>query len=117
MDDWNTKYYYCYYRHHIASGLYQSCIASNISIEQAENHIIEYLKSKGIMKGQMIVAGNSVHQDKRFLYQYMPELSDFLHYRILDVSSIKIVVNSLHPNLFYKKKNCHRAVDDIMESI
>lgn len=65
----------------------------------------------------MVVAGNSVHQDKRFIYQYMPRLADFLHYRILDVTSIKMVVNSLHPKLFYKKKNCHRALDDIKESI
>ena len=47
----------------------------------------------------------------------MPRLNEFLHYRILDVSSFKIVVNAVQPHLFYAKKNKHRAVDDIYESI
>lgn len=55
--------------------------------------------------------------DKLFLLHHMPKLNEFLHYRILDVSSLKAVVNTYQPQLFYKKKNLHRAVDDIWESI
>jgi len=55
--------------------------------------------------------------DKLFLFHHMKKLNEFLHYRILDVSSIKIVVNSKLPNLYYKKQGSHRALDDIKESI
>ena len=55
--------------------------------------------------------------DKLFLFHHMRKLNEFLHYRILDVSSIKIVVNNKLPKLFYAKKGAHRAVDDIIESI
>ena len=51
------------------------------------------------------------------MFHHMPRLNEFLHYRILDVSSFKLVVNAMHPHLFYKKKNSHRAIDDIRESI
>ncbi len=64
-----------------------------------------------------MIAGNSVHMDKLFLFHHMPRLNDYLHYRILDVTSVKTVVNALHPKLFFKKQNSHRAVDDIYESI
>ena len=110
MDEWNMS-------HHTASGLYKSCIESQITLKDAEDQIIDYLKSKGVMQGQLVIAGNSVHQDKLFLFHHMPRLNSFLHYRILDVSSMKIVVNAIHPHLFFKKKNSHRAVDDIYESM
>lgn len=55
--------------------------------------------------------------DKLFLFHHMPRLNAFLFYRILDVSSIKMVVNVKNPVLFYKKKGNHRAIDDIRESI
>ena len=55
--------------------------------------------------------------DKLFLFHHMPRLNSYLHYRILDVTSIKLVVNSKNPQLFYKKKGAHRAIDDIKESI
>jgi oligoribonuclease len=76
------------------------------------------------MQGQLIIAGkskfdigNSIHMDKLFLFHHMKKLNEFLHYRILDVSSIKIVVNNKLPNIFYKKQGSHRALDDIKESI
>lgn len=103
--------------HHQASGLYASCIASTTSIKQAEELIIGHLLALGIGPGQLTIAGNSVHVDKLFLFHHMPRLNQFLHYRILDVSSVKIVVNAMHPHLFFKKKNSHRALDDIRESI
>lgn len=66
---------------------------------------------------KLLTLGNSVHMDKLFLFHHMRKLNDFLHYRILDVSSIKIVVNNKLPKLFYAKKGAHRALDDILESI
>lgn len=63
------------------------------------------------------MAGNSVHQDKFFLFHHMPKLNAFLHYRILDVTSVKLVVNAKNPTIFYKKVGKHRALDDIYESI
>jgi len=78
---------------------------------------MQYLLSLGIQHRQLIIAGNSVHVDKLFLMYQMPKLNEFIHYRILDVTSIKIVVNATNPNLFYKKKEGHRALDDIRESI
>ena len=71
----------------------------------------------GVGPKQLSIAGNSVHMDKLFLFHHMPRLNEFLHYRILDVSSFKLVVNAMHPSLFYMKKNTHRALDDIKESI
>lgn len=58
-----------------------------------------------------------MHQDKLFMFHHMPNLNNYLHYRILDVTSVKLVVNSFAPSLFFKKKNTHRALDDIKESI
>jgi oligoribonuclease len=103
--------------HHQASGLYDSCIKSNTSVQQAEEQIIAYLIGLGIGPGQLTIAGNSVHMDKLFMFHHMPRLNQFLHYRILDVSSVKCVVNAMHPHLFFKKKNSHRALEDIRESI
>jgi oligoribonuclease len=71
----------------------------------------------GIKEGELTIAGNSVHMDKLFLYHHMPQLNAFLFYRILDVSSLKMVVNTVKPALFFKKQNSHRALDDIRESI
>jgi len=71
----------------------------------------------GIKKNELTIAGNSIHMDKLFLFHHMPKLNEFLFYRILDVSSVKMAVNTMNPKLFYKKKGGHRALDDIKESI
>ena len=80
---------------------------------EAEQIILNYLKGIGIQERQLVIAGNSIHMDKLFLFHQMPQLNEFLFYRILDVSSLKIVVNTIHPQLFFKKQNTHRALDDI----
>ena len=99
--------------HHTQSGLYNNCLQSTIDVKDAEDYIINWLLGLGVQKGQLTIAGNSIHMDKLFLFHHMQRLNDFLHYRILDVSSIKIIVNAMQPKLFYKKKNSHRAMDDI----
>lgn len=86
-------------------------------MEQAEQAILSFLQECKVQKGELLLAGNSVHQDKLFLFHHMPQLNDYLHYRIMDVSSVKTVVNAVNPKLFYMKKNKHRAIDDIRESI
>jgi oligoribonuclease len=97
--------------------LINACIQSTVTIEQAEDIVLNYLQERGIQKGELMIAGNSVHMDKLFLFHQMPKLDEFLHYRILDVTSVKTVVNAKNPSLFFMKKSTHRALDDIRESI
>ena len=78
---------------------------------------MSWLSKYQIPPRQLVIAGNSVHTDRMFIKKYMPRLDEFLHYRILDVSSVKIMVNTFDPTVVYQKKNSHRALDDIRESI
>ncbi|MCJ7684109.1 MAG: oligoribonuclease, partial [Desulfobacteraceae bacterium] len=69
-------------------------------------------------KGEPLLCGNSVWQDRRFLIKHMPDLEEFFHYRIIDVSSIKELAKRWYPSLTsYEKKNAHLALSDIKESI
>ena len=66
------------------------------------------------------MCGNTISQDRRFLLKYMPDVESFFHYRHLDVSSFKIMYDTLYPHadsFSYEKKNAHRAKDDILESV
>jgi oligoribonuclease len=63
-----------------------------------------------------VLAGNSIHQDRRFITQWWPEVDELLHYRMLDVSSYKIIMQNKYHRIFGKKET-HRALDDIEESI
>lgn len=110
MDEWNTS-------HHNASGLVQKCIESTLNAAQAEAIILDFLRSKGAKEGQLILAGNSVHVDRLFIRKEMPKLNSFLHYRILDVTCLKIVAGIHRPDWVFEKKGSHRALDDIKESI
>ncbi|KAL1935380.1 hypothetical protein VTP01DRAFT_4520 [Rhizomucor pusillus] len=111
MNDWCKE-------HHGASGLTQAVLDSKVSTEDAKKQILEFLKAH-IEKGEAPLAGNSVHADKRFLEKEMPELVDYLHYRIVDVSTVKELTRRWYPDIAkcVVKKNCHRALDDIKESI
>ena len=110
MNAWNR-------RTHHGSGLIKRVKASDVSIEQAEAEIVEFVQ-QWTVEGAALLCGNSVHQDKRFLYGEMPRLVDWLNYRIVDVSTVKELANRWYPNLerFVKQEN-HRALDDIRESI
>ena len=110
MNQWN-------WRTHHGSGLYKRVRNSDISIEQAETEIVEFVQ-EWTLKGKSPLCGNSVHQDKRFLYREMPSLVDWLSYRIVDVSTVKEIAKRWYPDLpkFVKQEN-HRALDDIRESI
>jgi len=112
MDQWNTS-------HHGASGLTARVRASSTSEDQAEEEITRFL-SKHCRPGTGRLAGNSVWQDRRFLRRHMPRVEAFLHYRIVDVSTIKELVGRWAPEVLDgapKKGAAHRAMADIRESI
>lgn len=110
MNKWNRN------THH-GSGLIKRVKASDISIEQAEAEVLEFVQ-QWTVEGKSPLCGNSVHQDKRFLYREMPQLVDWLHYRIIDVSTVKELATRWYPELEkFAKLERHRAMDDIRESI
>lgn len=110
MDEWNTS-------HHSASGLWDRVLASSYSLQSAEEEILRFLQ-KHVAPKKSPLCGNSIGQDRRFLYRYMPALSDYLHYRSIDVSSIKELATRWYPTLPpFEKQQTHRALDDIRESI
>jgi oligoribonuclease len=105
---------------HNASGLTKKVQESRVSAAMASKQILSFLKEH-IPPKVAPLAGSSVHVDRQFLIQdFDAELIDYLHYRIVDVSSIKEVCRRFNPSLFEKvprKKGSHRALDDILESI
>lgn len=110
MDEWNTK-------HHNASGLVDRCRHSRYSLSDADQETLIFIKP-WTEKGKNILCGNSITQDRRFMYKYMPKVSEWLNYRNIDVSSIKELTFRWYPKLeeFQKDKN-HEALSDIRESI
>ncbi len=110
MDDWNRE-------HHTKSGLWAKVVTSQISLAEAEQETLAFLK-KHLGPREAPLAGNSVWQDRRFLARYMRQLEGFLHYRLVDVSTIKELAGRWYPKLRYtKRKGAHRALDDILESL
>jgi len=111
MDSWNTK-------QHNQSGLVKRVLESSISETQAEQMTIEFLKSY-LDKGKSPMCGNSICQDRRFLYKYMPELAAYFHYRNLDVSTLKELAVRWRPEVLKGiiKESKHLAMDDIKDSI
>ncbi|XP_066914734.1 oligoribonuclease, mitochondrial-like [Clytia hemisphaerica] len=112
MGEWCTK-------QHGESGLTQSVKDSHISLQECERRMIEFIK-KHTVKGKNCLAGNSVHADKEFLKKYMPNFMEHLHYRIIDVSTVKELTRRWYPKEFGsapRKTFSHRALQDIKESI
>ncbi len=111
MDEWCT-------RQHGQSGLTERVRASTISEAEAEQTLLAFL-AQHADKGVSPMCGNSIGQDRRFLYRYMPELEAFFHYRNLDVSTIKELARRWKPELLagLKKQSSHLALDDIRDSI
>ncbi len=102
---------------HKKSGLIEAVRNSIICEEQAAHETLQFLKDH-CDENSTPLCGNSVWQDKLFLQQHMPELAAFFHYRILDVSSVKLVINRWTKQYkLFKKCDGHRALDDIKESI
>ena len=111
MSDWCVKT-------HTENGLIERVKNSKLTERAAELQTIDFLK-RWVPKGASPICGNSVPQDKRFLYKYMPDLADYFHYRHLDVSTLKELANRWKPEILtqFKKRNTHLALDDIRESI
>lgn len=110
MDNWCTE-------QHGKTGLTKQVKESRISLKEAERETLFFLQQH-CQKGTAPLCGNSVWFDKLFLKKDMPHLFDFLHYRVVDVTAFKIMINNwTQTNVLFKKQNTHRALDDIKESI
>ena len=107
MDDWNKK-------HHGESGLV-AMIPKGKEPSVVEAELCAFVK-KHFGDDPAILAGNSISQDRLFIAKYLPKLNALLHYRMMDVTAWKIVMQAKY-NAKFDKKNPHRAVDDIKESI
>jgi oligoribonuclease len=104
---------------HTDSGLITE-IAEGISLEAAEDAIVTYLESTGTVPGRSPLAGNSVSVDRNFITRDMPRLTEYLHYRTVDVSSIKELARRWYPKIYFAapaKTGNHRALGDIQDSI
>ncbi|KAJ6593530.1 ribonuclease H-like domain-containing protein [Mycena capillaripes] len=112
MNEWCTK-------QHGQSGLTQACLDSPHSHEEVSKAVLEYIKKWVPQRRVGILAGNSVHADRTFLAKHMPEITEWLHYRIIDVSSVKELSRRWYPHLGIPKlaESNHRALDDIRGSI
>ncbi len=113
MDEWNT-------RQHGQSGLTQRVRESTVSMAEAEAEAqtLAFLE-QWVPKRSSPICGNSICQDRRFLYRHMPKLEGYFHYRNLDVSTLKELAARWAPQVreSFKKGNTHLALDDIRESI
>ena len=111
MDEWNT-------RQHTKSGLVQRVKESEISVNEAEKQTLDFLM-KYVDRGASPMCGNSICQDRRFLYNYMPKLENFFHYRHIDVSTIKELAVRWKPEVVTTsfKQSKHLALSDIYDSI
>ncbi|MDQ6950667.1 MAG: oligoribonuclease [Mariprofundales bacterium] len=110
MDAWCQE-------HHGASGLIERVRNSAVSMADAEAQTLAFIQ-RYADAGAAPLCGNSIHQDRRFLVRYMPQLNGWLHYRNIDVSTVKeLVARWYGTDLVPKKAEAHRALGDIEESI
>ena len=111
MDAWNRGT-------HGASGLLRRIAEEGVEIGPAERQTLAFMR-KWVVKGQSPLAGNSIAQDRRFLRREMPNVDAYLHYRSVDVSTIKELVRRWYPDgpKPPEKQQAHQALDDIRESV
>ena len=111
MDEWCTTT-------HTGSGLVERIRNSKVDEQEAIRQTIEFLE-KWVPKGKSPICGNSIGQDRRFLYKHMPELEEYFHYRYIDVSTLKELTRRWKPEVLdgFSKTGSHLALDDIRESI
>lgn len=111
MDEWNQK-------HHKKSGLIEEVQNSKVTTKQAEEMTLEFINRYCFPKKSPL-CGNAVHHDRRFLIKSMPTLDQYLHYRHVDVSTLKYLVQHWYPKNkeLPKKNDTHRALADIRASI
>ena len=111
MDSWNKST-------HGKSGLVDKVKASTFTEAEVEARLIEFLKPI-VASGMAPLAGNTVHQDRRFMARYMPAFDAYLHYRIVDVSTLKELAKRWRPEVLQgvAKEGKHEALADVYESI
>lgn len=111
MDKWNTST-------HGKSGLIEKVKASTMTESQAEDALIAFM-AQYVPAGKSPLCGNTVSQDRRFMFNYMPKLEQFFHYRTIDVSTLKELARRWNPALLkgFEKHSKHEALADIHESI
>ncbi|CUX96138.1 Oligoribonuclease [Candidatus Gullanella endobia] len=111
MDEWNIRI-------HTASGLINRVRQSLLNEDAAAVKTLAFL-SEWVPAGKSPICGNSVGQDRQFLFRYMPALEAYFHYRYLDVSTLKELAFRWKPEILsrLKKNNTHQALDDIRESV
>ena len=105
---------------HTKSGLLPAIKASTITLEEAGRRTLEFIKEHVPVQRTVPLCGNSIGMDRRFLAVYLPEIEEWLHYRSVDVSSVKELARRWHPETVSKrpfKAGQHRALDDIRESV
>jgi oligoribonuclease len=108
MNDWCKKT-------HGASGL-SAAVPKGTPLAEVEQKLLAMITKHFNEKERVILTGNSIGNDRRFIDRYMPLVANRLHYRMIDVSSFKEVFREKY-NISVKKTDCHRALDDIHESI
>jgi oligoribonuclease len=110
MNDWCKE-------HHGASGLSDRVRASLVSLADAEAQTLDFIQQY-VPEGKSPLCGNSIHQDRRFLVTYMAKLEGYLHYRNIDVSTVKELARRWYPDLSApEKKGEHLSLADVLESI
>ena len=105
---------------HATSGLTERIRASTLTLEEAGRQTFEFLRAHIPEARTVPLCGNSIGTDRRFLARYLPEIEDYLHYRSVDVSTIKELARRWYPDALAaapRKATTHRALDDIRESL
>jgi oligoribonuclease len=105
---------------HARSGLTEAVAASTLPLAEAERLVLDYVQRHVPEAGKVPLCGNSIATDRGFLTRYMPSVDKWLHYRMVDVSSIKELAHRWYPKAYYtapEKKGGHRALADILESV
>ena len=110
MDEWNTT-------HHHRIGLVDRIRNNGVTVAEAEQQTLDFLK-QWVSPKTAPLCGNSIWNDRKFLDKEMPLVADYLHYRMIDVSTVKELARRWYPKVEkYQKKLSHLALDDILESI
>ncbi|MEJ7800226.1 MAG: oligoribonuclease [Ilumatobacter sp.] len=105
---------------HTKSGLLDLIKASTITLDEAGVETLAFIRDHAPVARTVPLCGNSIGTDRRFLAAYLPEIEEHLHYRSVDVSSLKELVRRWHPDVLTQrgwKQGSHRALDDIRESV
>ena len=105
---------------HSSSGLLEALATATLTVEEAERQVLDYVQRWVPERRKAPLCGNSIATDRSFIARYMPKLDDHLHYRMVDVSSIKELSRRWYPRVYFNspaKTGGHRALADIVDSI